>query len=143
VKTVSERREEHAGFIAVALEAQANCRDRWRAYVEQIAAKDIPMYVGDKVDVTDYESLRRGIRAEILAAVSGQAGGFVKTSCDDCRTALWDGAPDTILTCIPPKFWADCIGCGRRYALGLECRAGWLPPKVPVAEQTTEGGDNG
>jgi hypothetical protein len=129
MKTVSERKAE---FIAVAREVQANFRCRWKAYVEQIAAKDIPVHVGDAVDVTDYESRRREVRAGILAAVSGRDGGFVQTACDHCETALWDGAPNVTLTSNPLRFWADCIGCGKRYPLELEFRTEWLPPRGPA-----------
>lgn len=131
MKTVSEAEKELEN-----INRKQNNRDTdramlWKKYLEHIERKDIPVYQPDKrnsmnelVDKTDYSKLRQGARDHIKGVhiADRTSGSFIDIVCDDCKTMLFDSSPQFTLMSNPPKFWAECVGCGRRYALNAALR---------------------
>ena len=111
MKTVTEHRAARAEHIAADQEVAAKALVRQIEYVDQIDKELVRFKVtsADRV-----ETLRTKARAGLLA--------FVDVACDRCKTALFDRNPMVMLTSSPPKVWADCIGCGKDYALGMDMR---------------------
>ena len=134
MKTVSEKQRELAegtAKVEVRLVRRANL---WRAYLQSVVADDIAPYqptarndAGNLIDRTDYSELREANRIHINALELVWYG-FISTACNDCKTILFNASPSMTLMSNPPKFWADCIGCGRRYALQLSFREYADPP---------------
>jgi ribosomal protein S27E len=118
MKTVDERINEKK-------EALAQRHQSYLDYLAEIEAKNIPVYVPEnpEVDRTSYEVIRLSAREGIRQ----KSTHFIEVACNDCRTALVDRHPGTKLASYPPKFRADCPGCGRSYVLGLELRGTWIP----------------
>lgn len=145
MKTVSERRSDQAREQErIATKTSARLA-RWRAYVDQVEAKNIPVFVATHPAYRnhDYDRMRQAIRktirgesekrnaslpkGEMWISTGHALGGFIDTACDNCGTALWDRDPSITNTSSPPCFWADCMGCGQSYTLGMEFRRGRDP----------------
>ena len=142
MKNVSERMgelDDHRTALKDRLVSRANS---WRLYLRQVMDLEISHYQPtaknsqDKlIDRTDYSKCREGVRNHI-GSLKHADRGFIDTACDDCGTRLFDLSPSTILTSNPPKFWADCIGCGKRYALSLALRNYVDPAQLTDAKDT-------
>ena len=137
MKTVSERQQELAektSKVNAGYERRANL---WRVYLQSVVARDIQPYQpteknanDELIDRTEYSELRKSHRGHISVLKQAERDGFINTACDGCKTVLFDASPSMILTSNPPKFWADCIGCGKRYALELSLRKYVDPPET-------------
>ena len=115
MKTVSDRNEEQAKAQAKAQRVASQAQEHRLAYLATIEAQDIPPKNAQHRDST---------RAKIRDGFTG----FIDTACNHCKTALVDRHPGITLASSPPKFWADCPGCGADYALRLGNRMPWIPP---------------
>ena len=128
MKTVSERRAESAVERDARLLELSEYHKVWHEYVDDVEAREIPLYINDKPykDSTNYEDVRKWARESVRTR--RYLHGFIDAACNRCKTVLWDQDPSMTWASEPPKFWAACIGCGALYALGTNLRR-YVPPR--------------
>ena len=132
MKTVRERRAEAEAERDARLLELSEYHKVWHAYVEDVEAREIPVYVSHKAypDSTDYDGVRKWARKEVRTR--SHQNGFIDAACNHCKTVLWDQSPSMTLASNPPKFHAVCIGCGALYALETNLRRYASPQEGPT-----------
>jgi uncharacterized protein with PIN domain len=109
MKTLSEHEQDEKE----ALETwQENYLKRERQWLEELEAKDIPLYVNtdpkEHYTGARIAEMRKFLRDQVREGNAPRQG----VACDHCGTELVDRQPGAITLSNPPKIYVGCPGCG-------------------------------
>jgi len=113
MKTIGEQEAERAEER----QKMSDERKRYAARMDDLDQQQIPVFVSQSNDSTDYEKVRQGLRDLIREGSNGQHFFYrypipVGLACDHCKTEVFYPSPGQQLLSNPPQKKITCPGCG-------------------------------